>query len=180
MLRRALARLLFIAAVLASSHTSAVTVAVSATDLPDISTDDLWSYRFDLAGDIAVLESVRIAFDPVVHAPTGVETIADGWYTEFDPGQVVPFPADGHVLMSPVSDAAATPQSFVVNVVRRVAGRVEPLLYEVLDAGFDTIATGVTTTVAIPEPDAGLLCLAGLVVLGWRHREGRRRGTGTL
>jgi hypothetical protein len=174
-LRGAVSRGCLAVLLLASANASALTVTASAIDVPDVTADDLWSYRFDVSGVLATFESVRIAFDPTVHRPLGAQPV-DGWFADTDPGQVIPFPADGYVLFSPVSDGISTPQSFVVEVVRLTAGPLPPQSFEVLDAGFDTVATGFTTPAPIPEPAAGWLCAAGLGLLGWRVRNRMSQG----
>lgn len=164
------------AGLLLSWQTHALTVLYSATDLPDSPAGDLWSYVYTLADPVPVDHSVRISFDAAVYAPVGIDAEPEGWFTDLDPGQTLPFPADGHVLFSPFTAAAATPAVFTVQVVRRVPGPVEAQSFEVFDENFDPVGSGTTTLAAVPEPETWLLLPAGAALLLLR---GRRRHVGS-
>lgn len=143
---------------------AAVSVLYSATDVPDVGADDLWSYTYLIDGLLSG-ESVRVSFDTAVHAPTSIDVTPDGWASESDPGGI-PAGADGYFLATRFD--GSSPGTFQLTVARLVPGPVGPSPFEVLDAGFDPIGSG--NTAPVPEPGTWALLALGLAGILARTR----------
>ncbi len=169
----ALRQLVLVSGILFSSLAWSVTVTYTAEDIADVGSDDLWTYRYLISGDLPALDSLRIAFASDLHSPLAVDGAVDDWYAEFGESQTTPFPADGYVLFSRVTGDAPLPKSFDVTVARFAAGPVAAQTFEVLGKTFDLVDSGVTTS-PIPEPTTNLLLAGGLTLVVLRRLRIRR------
>ncbi len=157
----------------------AVILEYAASNLPDlVAGQDRWSYQYQLSGRFGAFASVNLLYpadgyadlafsappDPAVWDPA----IWSSLITAPDPR----FPADGLLGLTALVATSPLNLPFTLEFTWRVLGRPGAQGFEVIDDGFNVIASGRTTLPAapgLPEPGS-LLLVAGALALLARHR----------
>ncbi len=167
-------RLLALMGLLLGGPVQAVTVQYAASDLPDlVAGQDRWSYRYQLSGPFSAFAGVNLLYPAERYADLALTAPPDPavWSTLItapDPS----FPADGLLGLTALAATSPLNLPFTLEFTWLGLGRPGAQGFEVIDDGFNVIASGRTTLPAapgLPEPGS-LLLVAGALALLARHR----------
>ena len=168
-----IASLLFAAALAldAAPTRAEIQIVYQTENLPDVDPGkDLWRYTYTVSG-----QAFDLSYGFNVYYPWqsfgAIDLIAfpqDHWgpVDALDPEEALDLP--GLLSAQAKQNLPAAPWQFVVDVVwlDRIAARPGSQRYELFDADFVQLdPPGTLGTVAIPEPQTGLLMLAGFTLL---------------
>ena len=151
---------------------SAATVQYEAIDLADVvSGEDLWQYRYQVSGTFEAFGGFNVLFDPASYSqledpPPAVN--ADWALSVIQPDTGLP--ADGLYTATALNGTPDLTSPFILNVVWLGVASPGSQAFEVFNATFDIIETGVTSVSAVPLPTAGWLLVMALG--GVRRRRG--------
>jgi hypothetical protein len=158
---------------LASDAHAAVMVAYTATDLSDTTPgEDLWEYTYLVSGfSFLSGEGFTIYFDSALYG--AIESLPPAPSADWDaigvPSPFVPVP--GYYDALALVDTPSLADPFTVQFVWLGTGVPGVQDFDVYDAGFTVVQSGVTT---VPEPVTALLLMTAPVALAWRTYRRRR------
>jgi hypothetical protein len=136
-----------------------------------------WRYHYTLTNDsLAVdIEEFTVYFDSALYANLAVDASPADWdslVAQPDSG----IPADGFFDSLALVQGIAPGDSlggFSVSFTYLGSGTPSAQSFEIVDADFNVIADGISTSASVPEPETLLLMLVGLGLIPfWRTRKG--------
>jgi hypothetical protein len=159
----------------------AATVEFVATDLPDVTAEDLWRYDYRVSGrSFLQFEFFDIYFDPLLYRNLANESLAGpDWDVAIlqqpNPLNLPPFDRgmfDAFALV----DGPSLTGTFSVSFAYLGSGRPGSQPFDIFDAGSNLVESGFTTPApsAVPEPSTFLLVLPALAAASLKFRRARR------
>ena len=175
MKRNLLASVIGAAALIAPLH--AIGAGINATYKPLIGNQ--WAVDFIVTGDgsPSVINDFTIYFSDATFASLSLAASPAGWdslvvqpdITLHSPGFL-----DALALGTGIGNGVSV-GGFEVKFSFLGAGSPPPLRFDINDANFHAIYSGLTTVTAVPEPETAWLMLAGLAIVGGRMRQQRQQ-----
>ncbi len=150
------------------SAAAATSVQFEVHDLSDtIAGEDLWQYRYFVAGTFQQFEELDVVFDAALASSIGSGVAPNDDWAVSVVQPIAGIPADGIFAAQAQIDNPSLSQPFTVDFVRSGSALPGAQSFEVVDANFELKDFGITSPV--PEPASYVLLAAGLAVLGVRR-----------